>query len=318
MKLAHLVWIDDQYSSDIAQQDCLGDRCLCCTNAMFARMRQLYLGLGFKFTCEASRIWRDYDAAPLFMLEDLLRHRVVPYKDTGNTIRRMVERNPKADLPASSILLHIRRNYLLHESAHCVSHHILSACLIPGPSDSERFQFVLSSMACEAFATAIERIAHAFIKSPIQSLFLHLNSYVEFSLSKRELLREAIGLCGIRHIFRVAFLYLLYLNTHDGPPSEYQIQTFIALASDAVSLSLAERQIINIVCQTVFMLNAGFRDETSELCFRMINCETQFAKCSSLAFTETELLSLGIANWLDMLTNSLFTASDETNTSMVI
>jgi hypothetical protein len=305
LELANLLWVDSQYGADNAVPECFGDRYLYSNNNLFARIRDVCLSFGYRYTTEATVIWRDYDSAPFFSLQEFINGKVIPCKDNLNTLSRVSLRSPQLAISGDSLLRFVNRNYLLHESAHCISHSILPVVPEPLGSNDQRMEFVLKAVACEAFANVVERMAHAYAEQSAHVLFLDMNSYVTFSAQQRRLLRDSISLLGMTNVFRLGFFTFLYLNTHSDQPSERVIEAVINAAFRSKPLSPVERHIAAILSQAVFTLSRSFREETSSLFFRIFGCEEQYRKSGNITFSEDKIIEIR-EPWIDALAKSVF------------
>ena len=93
--LSWLVELDSQPAPGAIAQ-AFGDRYLCRHNPIFAKMRQSAIKEGFCFSSEDKPLWRDYNNFGLTTLHEILATRTVPYRDTANTIARLLAKNPGA------------------------------------------------------------------------------------------------------------------------------------------------------------------------------------------------------------------------------
>lgn len=306
IKLADLISIDDQYQADAAIADCIGDRYLYSNNHLFRRVRNQFLSCGFRYSGEASALKWDYDAGPFFMLQALLADGALPYRNNIGVLRRVVARNPKLELSANSLISQVKGNYLLHESAHFIAHRTLPFFSCASTSADERLQFVLSSLAAEAYANVTEQLAHCCAERRLHVLFLNMNSYMQFTEDKRKLLAHAVQLFGERPLFRFAFLCLLHANSHAEPPADTLIHDWSDLAFPEAELTQIQYHVLAMLALTSFTLRSAFRDETSRMFFRVLDCEDEFISCSRQQFRRAELHAIGISKWMSDLGSTVF------------
>lgn len=306
LNLSTLLWVDDQYPADAALADCLGDRYLYSTNQIFFRVRNTSRSLGITYSAAADRLWRDYHSAPLLVLHDILASGVIPYKDNSATLRRVASRNPDLTLPASALLMQVGRNYLLHESCHCISDRLLPPAADEMRSDEQRFYFVFRAICCEAFANVVERLAQIYADASTHLLFLTLNSYVDYTAEQRALLKDCVSFFGLEAIFQFGYLAFLHANMRNDVLGEPSLAAFIHTVFGNRELTLPERAFLKTLAHNVFTLQRGFREETSVLFFRMFGCEKEYRQCQDLDLTAQAIAYLGIPDSASLLAKALF------------
>jgi|GEM_PF-2624997 len=301
LDLSTFIWIDDQYSNQNALPDSIGDRYLYANNRLFRAVRETFLTLGFRYSSDVSRLWRDYDNASLFVLQDILDEGVVPYRDNLTTLKRVMARNPSLTISENNLLTLVARNYLLHESAHCIAHHLLRNRLSQENEAASEFQFVRDALLCESFANALERLAGALGDADAQRLYYRLNSYVQYSADQMALLLESVALFGLRRIFQLALLAYLHVNLHIEQASQLAVDIFIDTVFSEVMLTRGERDLLGVLVSTTFTLRKEFLVETTPLFFRQFGCETQYAQLRDSAFSDTEMADFGVRQSLEIL-----------------
>jgi hypothetical protein len=304
IKLAHLLWIDEQYSSDLALINSLGDAYLCSMNILFRNIRNAFLRHGFRYACDASRLWRDYNIAPLFCLQRMIDEGLVPYNDTTATLREISSANPTIVVSPKLLFSLVKKNYVLHEAAHLVANQIVShedafrSILCSTPAE----QFVLKALTCESFANSVETIAAGLADSDTHYLFLLLNSYVEYSWSSQKTLRSVLPFFDIRSLFRLAFLTFLFENTHGTPPSDPVLESYIELGFGSGVLRARDKLLLKMIARRVFGLSEGFTQETSLIFFQLNRCEEEYRHFKGLRLSSEDIGLLGILPHVDELT----------------
>ena len=115
----------DSVSAPNALSDAFGDSYPYCHNPVYRNIRDATLALGYRFSAEDTALWRDYQSLSLVALHRILSTKIVPYFDTANSLRRLIDANPQARLPPGLIAGNVKRNFAFHESAHCVAHSLM-------------------------------------------------------------------------------------------------------------------------------------------------------------------------------------------------
>lgn len=304
-KLATLLWVDSEHRCRNGLSDCLGDSYLYVHNALFTRLRDLSLALEYRYSSEPSRLWRDYSSAPFFLLQDILNTHTIPYVDNTQTLKRVLELNPSFGLPARALLAQVKKNYLLHESAHCVAHALLPK-VVAVPQSKASEAFVLRALICESFANAIERIAGASATSATQLLFFYMNSYVTYTEDDKRSIEAGLYLFGIEKLFRLGFLTYLFVNSHSYCVDQCMVDYLIEAVFLQQRLPIPDKYLAENLVRNVFTLRAEFRAETSAMFFRLFDCELDFLKLNEARFTPEALKDLGVLDQLDCLVSEVF------------
>lgn len=289
-KIAKLLWLDDEFVSEHALHDALGDRYLYASNSMFARVRTLFLENGFRYSFEATRMWRDYGTMPLLMLQEILDAGLVPYKDNATTLRMISSRSPTLEMPISHLLALLSRNYLLHESAHCIAYRLLSCDLDQSNEhQADKDKYVYVCILCEAYANLVERLAAAEATSDAHRFFFTVNSFVECREDVCSLLRDSVRILGLTQTFFIGMLTFYYLNTHDENPGDQVAETIIDTTFAGRSLSDAGRGLAKALINQGFGLHQRFRTETTPLFFRYVGCENEWQSLCQRPFDQETL-----------------------------
>jgi len=293
VNLAKLLWLDDEFVNREALSGCLGDRYLCANNKLFAQIRHLFLSFGFCYSTETTRLWRDYDSAPLLMIQDILDAKTVPYKDNAVTLRSISSRSPSLEMSVESLLSLVNRNYLLHESAHCISYHMLASKLKTTELRENKNTYVLVALLCESYANTIERLAAALATSPTHQIFYTMNSYIE-PPTGGTFLRDCIRVFGLTKVSAVGMLVFLHYNCHDVALTAHSKRAIFEAASERQRLTESEAALLNALVGNGFGLNRKFRTETTPMFFRYLGCEQEFQQICRALFEPGALSSLGI------------------------
>src|SRR5688572_3145399 len=182
----------------------LGDTLLCQRSAIHRSVRKRLLSHGYAISDVSNDTKTLYDCLPLIALESMLAQRVIPYRDNVTALREVVARQPELQLPVPFLVQELSKNYLLHESCHCLAHDVLFGqdCLRDWARD-EPVEFVLRMTLAEAFAVGTEFMAAAQ-REPAVALFGALSSYTCFSESHRALVARAMDQLGWRGTLEAA------------------------------------------------------------------------------------------------------------------
>jgi hypothetical protein len=282
--LAWLAELDNCPSPD-ALADAFGDRYLCSHNPIFANVRRAALKFGYRFSAEDTPLWRDYHAFGLTTLHQILASGVIPYRDTGNTLRRLLEHNPKAALSPGFILANLKPNHAFHESAHGVACSLLrrmdQALRVLAPGERERF--VLVATFAESFANTVETLGTLCRAKPISdALFYSLNSYMAPQEQRTELLDKACAETGEYLRFTLLFLASFEANLTTAGPDDH-VRERIGLAAGC---NADQARVLDDITKTGFNLNAGFRDTTTPMYFELLGYKREY-----IALTQAGWLS---------------------------
>lgn len=280
--LAWLAELDNCPAPD-ALADAFGDRYLCRHNPMFAKVRQSAIELGYRFSAEDTPMWRDYQAFGLTTLHQILSTGIIPYHDTGNTVRRLLESNPRSALSPRFILGNFKRNHAFHESAHCVACSVMRrmdpALRLVAPS--ARGRFVLESIFAESFANTVEAIGSLVRTNPLSdTLFYSLNSYMAPKQGRTSQLDEASAKGGEYLRFALLFLSYFEANLNASEPDDMRRER-IGLAAGCEA-SCAET--IRAVAEEGSRLSGGFRENTTPMYFELLGYKNEYDALTQAAW----------------------------------
>jgi hypothetical protein len=283
ISLSHLLGIDEQYPAAHAIADCLGDRYLYARNMVYANIRERFLEADFQYTAADTRLWRDYQICPLFSLQNLLEGHVVPYVDNVNTVKGLLNRNAAFALSGVLLLHTFKRNYVLHESAHCIAHRVTSEDEQFGQGMSVRKRFVFSALVAESFANAVERLAWCFVGSSTHAVFLSLNSYLEFNPDRQRLFSKAIDTFGLQDIFKLAVLAFLFHNCNPVLAEERALEALTQRVFGRSYLGAGDQELLTKVVREGCGITVGFVQQLTPTYFSFCNCEREFEDLSRCA-----------------------------------
>src|SRR5215217_650950 len=212
IELAKLIALHDGQSCTRALPYSLGDGHLYTHNKVFANVRDVVRSKGFVFSRRHTTLWKEYNVIPLLCLQSILDGGVVPYCDNVSLLRTVASRSASVDLPPAVIkflLGNLRRNYLLHESAHCIAHHVFQQMDSRG-SRIDKKTLVLDNLFAESFANATETFAASLLETTAEKFFFKINSFMSFIPAVRDAAGRIGSAYGSRDLFKIlCFSYLL-------------------------------------------------------------------------------------------------------------
>jgi hypothetical protein len=273
MKLSLLLRLHDSVSSHLGAESSLGDAYLCEKNHCYRAMRQLALKHGAKLTCDHEPLSALYQCLPLLSLEEILDRNSIPYRDNVSPLRALVASGRDFDAPLDFLLSDFRRNYLLHESAHCLAHQLLCegqpsrALVALDPAG-----FHLLSLVGEAFANSLETFALAWSADAAGAVFFTLNTYCTYSHEQLRLVSSSTKALGLRGALELAIWS--YFAAHSEPTATALPSGTGAMLRDiafelgfeSVGATAAAEQLAHMA----FNLDPGFRATTSPAYFRYL------------------------------------------------
>jgi hypothetical protein len=311
-RLQTLLWIDEQYHDSThgeSLRECLGDSYLCANNELFAKVRRLFLHLGCRYSSDQENC-RDYMAAPLLCLSNLLDNKCVPFFDNTSVLRQTLKRCPELTISTHDLQMQLKKNYLLHESSHCIADALLTEFPDGTGSSMPEEAFVIAALTCESFANIVERIAAVAADYYPHNLFFHLNSYMEYQPQRSRFIHDAVSIFGMENILRFGFLGFFYSNIRPGSPNDATSEGFIRAVFGDTPLSASDRSILRLLGENTFIINGTFREETTALFFRMFHCEEQFKQIAKTELTPETMDRLGILSYMQGLVTALMSRNE--------
>ena len=298
--LTALLRAHDQYAASGSLPKVLGDGYLYSKSPIFERVRDAALSRGYRFVESESDLWHDYQAMPLLSLATILSDKNIPYFDNVTVLRKLHKQKPEIELPARLLYEVLRRNYVFHESCHCVAYSIVEReTSILDQFHSKKERFVVSAFLQEAFANSMERLATAIAASKTYAFFMNMNNYMRHEPEKQEFWQQALSTFSFTRLFALAFLAFFALNiqARGGASAKQQILAIAGFGSCSPDESL----LLDRLLDHEIRLSEVFREETTRGFFRLYDCEPEL--CS---IRESNLLDDdGIATHLLALVDKL-------------
>ncbi len=244
----------------------LGDGLLYSSNWIYRRIRIESSKIGVRFSGRTDLF--DYLSCPHLYFRTLLLKKVIPYVENARPLQRMYQQAPQ--LPIQR-LLQIRKNKILHESAHLVAHPILH---LPSgdPADFEHVrEFLLATLVSESFASAVEVIGAFFSNDPIQDWMYRINAN-EFGCESNEyraLLIKISGTLGLRSTFKFILLSFLCWHFHLPALSDEDLDRILHLCHGDQVIADQDRKILLQFFPFHFRVGDRFRTVVTEYYLRL-------------------------------------------------
>ena len=272
----------DNCPSPIALADAVGDRYLIRHNPVFANIRQAAISFGFHYSAEDTPLWRDYLSASLSTLHRILSTKTIPYVNTGDTLRRLRENNPKAAMPPGLLLQTLKRNFAFHESAHCIAHAVIGdlAADFHSIAPHEKQRIVLESVLAESFANTAEDFGMIFDNSWIpDQMFYSLNSYAPRTDEKRVVMANGAANLGRELTFALLYLASFEANLYAGRPDGSRTKRI----TEASGCPAEHAETAAAIIKLGFSLNEMFREYTTPAYFEFLGCKAEYLNLASSA-----------------------------------
>ncbi len=277
--IAKLIVLHRGHSHARALPHSLGDGYLYTHNKVFANVRNVVLAKGFSFSHRHTSLWREYNVLPLLCLQSILDGRVVPYCDNVSPLRAMVSRSASQALPSSVGLLlgNLRRNYLLHESAHCLAHDVLQQIDGRG-SRVDKKTVVLDNLFAESFANATETIAASLLATTAEKFFFNLSSFMSYSSNVQEAVWRLGSKYGPQSLFKIICFSYFLANLRYEEVTPKMSDQCVSLMFDGGDLEEHDKQPLDVIYENSLQLNEKFREETAAVYFGFLGCSDEFAQ----------------------------------------
>ena len=277
--IAKLIALNDGQSRTHGLPNSLGDCFLYTHNRVFANVRDAVRARGFAFSRRHTSLWREYNVIPLLCLQSILDDRVMPYCDNVTPLRGAASRSASIGLPPTVmrfLLGNLRRNYLLHESAHCIAHDVLQQIDAREPRVDKK-TLVLDNLFAESFANATETFAASLLTTTAEKFFFNINSFMSYIAEVKGANWQLGSKYGARSLFKIiCFSYFLAnLRFQDITPE--LSENCVSLALDGGVVEAEDQQPLDVLFENSLKLNEKFREETASVYFAFLGCADEFA-----------------------------------------
>lgn len=296
MKVNGLVTLQKQFqNAEFSLKENCGDGYLCAHNKIYRNIRKTALNFGVKYKVGGTTRWLDYVVFPLMSFQNMLDKNEIPYIDNFNVLRRIARNYPGITLPEKFIRDSFKRNYVLHESCHCITHKYFEDKKNSGGAHfskniSPELSKTINSLLSEAFANSIERASSSLADSSTH-IFLHvLNSYVEYEPKNHELMVKVRENIGERLFFTMIFASFFFNNllkyTHTVETVQNIIEKF---DSSELSKKKKNKELTAEALYRCCRLNPRFRDETSVVYFSSLGLDKEYESLTYENVIEDEI-----------------------------
>jgi hypothetical protein len=250
-------------------------------NKVFANVRDVVRARGFDFSRRHTNLWREYNVISLLCLQSILDGRVVPYCDNVTPLRAMASRSASLGLPRSVmrfLLGNLRRNYLLHESAHCIAHDVIQQIDARG-SRVDKKNLVLDNLFAESFANATETFAASLLETTAEKFFFQVSSFMSYLSAVKEAAQQLGSKYGLHGLFKIiCFSYFLANLRYEEVTPRMLDQGVSLLLDGGGELEELDKQSLAVLFENSLKLNEKFREETAAVYFGFLGCHDEFAE----------------------------------------
>jgi hypothetical protein len=277
--IAKLIALHDGHSSAHALPHSLGDGYLYTHNKVFANVRDVARAKGFVFSSRHTSLWREYNVLPLLCLQSILDGRVVPYCDNVSPLRAMASRSASLGLPPAVLrflLGNLRRNYLLHESAHCIAHGVLQHIDARG-SHVDKKTVVLDNLFAESFANATETLAASLLETTAEKFFFNVSSFMSYLAAVKDAAWRLGSKYGPSGLFKIICFSYFLANLRFEEVTPEMSDLCVSLSLDGAGLDEDDKQSLAVIYENSLKLNEKFREETAAVYFGFLGCHDEFA-----------------------------------------
>ncbi len=254
--------------------DNLGDSYLYARNPLYRRIRNETQLAGFTFSSQCDEQWQAYHSFPLLCMREIFNAKTIWYSNNVSGLKRFVAETPRLTLPESFILTGIKKNYLLHESAHCVAYSILSG--IYGEAAQNPTKTIYRDLLGESFAVVCESLFYLAAATKTHRLFATVNSYHFYDPTYNLLLRRCVETLGAVPVVRYLLLTYLYANLLADGTRTRVFPNLISYAFDQRPRSVCK--LLEALFGHAFSLNVTFREQTNRVYFRQLSLERQYLR----------------------------------------
>lgn len=264
VKLSRIIELHDGQEHLLALRHNLGDAVLCHSSTLYRGVRRAAAEAGYRFVPDCDLSVGIYSAIPMLALEQLHCSKQIPVRDNVTGLRQVLAHNQGLQLPIDFLLTSLKKNYLLHETAHCVARRALDP-VVPHANARRATAPTLERALEEGFANAVELFVQSRSRSPQVGLFGCLNSYMTFDKASHELLSELSTLCDDERalfVLSVAFALTQVAPEAASPPAALE-EAFLAWArrDSSTGVPTVGSALARLLC-SAFELSVTFRAKT--------------------------------------------------------
>jgi len=277
--------LHDQHRPPAALESVLFDGYLIDTQLIYRNLREETLAQGCSYTTED---FCSYDALKLAALSAMLDQRKIPYFDNVTVLRGLERLRPGRFL--FSDISDLRKNYLLHESAHLVADSLLKKRIPsmlaagPDPALAQARGRVLGLNLVESFANTVELLQRLAIRSEVDHQIFDWNTYAMVRPKVAPAFHEVEPLVGARVAAKMILLGYLHSNfLHDGAQPE-RVRELLELVDPGKGPRPVVVELFHTVLAACFRLNRGFRVQTQAFYLKFLGIEGELTALLAFDF----------------------------------
>jgi hypothetical protein len=273
MKLARLLDLHLEKTSEVTLQDNLGDSYLYSKNKIYKAIRDECLKNNFYFSSDYDS---SYLALPLAELENILNNKKIPYFNNVDVLKNIEKQKPNlADW--SDIADNLKKNFLFHESCHAVARSYRNNK--PEGLESK----VLNQLIEESFANTCELLGIVYAEAAAHRIFYEINSYTAL-IEQKTNLKNAFDELGFEFIFKVTMLGYLHSNHLHDSMDDLTLKRIIALTDANKKLSDKHLKTIKFVLRNCFNLDNTFKQVTTRFYMKLNTLETTHSNLKNVNY----------------------------------
>ena len=180
-----------------------GDGYLLRHGKYYRNIRRSLLQRGYRLTSKDTTF---YAIQPLLSLDQILVSKRIPYFRNAEGMRFVLNRRPQM---TSEFISCFKRNYVVHEGAHCLAYSILP----PNLRDVFVNQDICGLLLQETYASVCEIFCALEAESETHEIFIRQNTYDLLSPKELLELRRAHELMGSWELFKFLMCAYFYSNS---------------------------------------------------------------------------------------------------------
>ncbi len=252
----------------------IGDGYLYVKNPIFRKIREQVTILGGKFTDRVNL--KNYLICPHLSYNEISKYRQIPFIKNASALFEI--QKLQENLPIHKII-EIKKNKILHESAHLYANSIVFKNFSRSDSIENEKEFVFLSLISESFASACETIGQIYISDSIYRWIYKQNSN-DFGCecnNYHQLLITISKKFGNRFLFNIALWSFFFWNNRHTNIASSKIIQIASFFFPSNSLTTEDKSIIIEFSKYHFLVKNRFRNEVANLYFYTAGIKTSIA-----------------------------------------
>lgn len=297
MKIIKLLELHHQHAISQSFSKNFGDGFLLKNNRIFRNIRLSLLENKYSLKCGPST---DFQVLPLSQLETILQEKSIPYTDNVTILEKLTIKL-KDQISWDDISDGFKRNYVFHESCHCVARSqaekYLKKSIDISTLEGQRKK-CLQILVEESFANTCELLAVLDAQDQAHKIFYELSSYTALYESRSNL-KSAREDLGEEFIFRFFLLTYLHSNFLKKKLEDKNFEKTLNLAG-----LFSPHKIKNLksFSKIPFTLDLRFRVTTTGLHLRLSGLNRKTSEILDFDFLDLLKKESGFLEFLDSIT----------------